>query len=108
MKGIFPVQNEFDLVSSSISTATEKNFGSALVNMNTGDMMAFGGNDDDYEYMLNGAFSVNVVSGAFSNLAITFDSLFRRGRILEIYLKTNISTFHFKPLRILNSNKYFK
>ena len=79
---MFPVQNEFDLVSSSISTATEKNFGSALANMNTGDMMAFGGNDDDYEYMLDGASSVNFVSGAFSNLAITFDWLFKRGGVL--------------------------
>jgi len=59
---MFPVQNEFDLVSSSISTATEKHFGSALANMNTGDMMKFGG-DDDYEYMLNEGSRVNFVSG---------------------------------------------
>ena len=79
---MFPVQNEFDLVSSSISTATEKHFGSALANMNTGDMMAFGGNDDDYEYMLNGTSTVNVVSGAFSNLGVTFDWLFKREKAL--------------------------
>ena len=62
LKGMFPVQNEFDLVSSSISSATEKDFGLALANMNTGDMMKFSG-DDDYEYMLNEGSRVYFVSG---------------------------------------------
>ena len=78
-----PVQNEFDLDSSSVSTATEKNFASALADMNTGDMMEFGG-DDDYEYMLNEGSRINFASGAFSNLAATFDWLSR----IEAFLGT--------------------
>ena len=60
-----PVKNEFD--SSSVSTETEKNFASALADMNTGDMMEFGGDDDDYEYMLNEGSRINFASGAFSS-----------------------------------------
>ena len=80
MKGTPPVQNEFD--SSSVSTATEKNFASALADMNTGDVMEFGG-DDDYEYMLNEGSRINFASGAFSNLAATFDWLSRIEAFLE-------------------------
>ena len=79
-----PVQNEFDLDSSSVSTATEKNFASALADMNTGDVMEFGG-DDDYEYMLNGGSIVNFVPGAYSNLVVTFDWLSRRAAFLETF-----------------------
>ena len=79
LKGMPPVQNEFD--SSSVSTETEKNFASALADMNTGDVMEFGG-DDDYEYMLNEGSRINFASGAFSNLAVTFDWLSRREAFL--------------------------
>lgn len=93
-----PVQEEFDLFSSSVSTATDKNFAAALADMNTGDMMEFGGDDDDeYEYMLNGGSLGNFATGAFSNLAATFDWLSRREAFLEPF-KNHYKLLSFQAL----------
>jgi len=72
LKGAFPVKNELDDFSpSSIPTSTENNFGSALANMNSGDVIEFAGNDD-YEYMFNGELPINFVSALFLSSIFIF------------------------------------
>ena len=68
LKGMLPIKQEFaDYSASSLSTETEKSFGSALASMSPGDIIEYGASDD-YEYMFNGDRMVNSLSGPFLNL----------------------------------------
>ena len=68
LKGILPIKQEFeDYSASSLSTETEKSFGSALASMSPGDIIEYGANDD-YEYMFNADVKMDLLPGPFLNL----------------------------------------